>query len=77
MIKQRQVDEGDVDVKDEDGFRPYEKMASAVSMPSVVSMPKESPYAELGEIQPVNLMQFAHQIASGMVRKHLLVTEYC
>ncbi|CAI7996026.1 Proto-oncogene tyrosine-protein kinase receptor Ret, partial [Geodia barretti] len=60
MIKQRQVDEGDVDVKDEDGFGPYEKMAS------VVSMPKESPYAELGEIQPVNLMQFAHQIASGM-----------
>ena len=43
-------------------------------MVSVVSMPKESPYAELGEIQPVNLMQFAHQIASGMVRKYLLVT---
>jgi serine/threonine protein kinase len=60
MIKEGQVDEGDVEVKDEDGFGPYEKMVS------VVSMPKESPYAELGEIQPVNLMQFAHQIASGM-----------
>lgn len=27
----------------------------------------ESPYAELGEIDSVNLLSFAYQIASGMV----------
>ena len=30
-------------------------------------MPEESPYAKLGDVEPVNLLQFAHQIAAGMV----------
>ena len=34
---------------------------------SLVSMSEESPYAKLGDVQPVNLLQFAHQIAAGMV----------
>ena len=27
----------------------------------------DSPYAELGEVEPVNLISFAYQIAHGMV----------
>ena len=34
---------------------------------SAVSMPEESPYATLGDVEPVNLVSFAHQIAAGMV----------
>lgn len=34
---------------------------------SVVTMPEESPYVNLGDVQPVNLLQFSHQIAAGMV----------
>ena len=34
---------------------------------SVVSMPEESPYANLGDVEPVNLISFAYQIAAGMV----------
>lgn len=30
----------------------------------------DSPYASLGEVEPVNLISFAYQIASGMVSKH-------
>ena len=33
---------------------------------SVVPDPT-SPYADLGEVEPVNLISFAYQIASGMV----------
>ena len=35
---------------------------------SVVSMSEDSPYVNLGEVEPVNLISFAFQIASGMVR---------
>lgn len=35
---------------------------------TVVSIP-DGPYAELGEIDSVNLLSFAYQIASGMVRE--------
>jgi hypothetical protein len=35
-------------------------------MVSVLAMPEESPYVKLGDVEPVNLLQFAHQIASGM-----------
>ena len=34
---------------------------------SAVSLPEESPYATLGDVEPVNLVSFAHQIAAGMV----------
>ena len=37
-------------------------------MVSALEMPEESLYVKLGDVEPVNLMQFAHQIASGMVR---------
>ena len=40
---------------------------------SVVAMPEESPYASLGEVEPVNLVSFAYQIAAGMVRAKQLV----
>ena len=30
-------------------------------------MPEESPYATLGDVEPVNLVSFAYQIAAGMV----------
>lgn len=33
---------------------------------SIVPMP-DSPYADLGGVEPVNLISFAYQIASGMV----------
>ena len=33
-----------------------------------IAMPSpENPYAELGEVESVNLLSFAYQIASGMV----------
>ena len=32
-----------------------------------MSISEESPYAKLGDVQPVNLLQFAHQISAGMV----------
>lgn len=35
-------------------------------LPSV-AMPEESPYANLGDVEPVNLISFAYQIAAGMV----------
>lgn len=38
------------------------------SRKSVVSVP-DGPYSELGEINSVNLLSFAYQIASGMVRE--------
>lgn len=34
---------------------------------SSVAMPEESPYATLGDVEPVNLISFAYQIAAGMV----------
>ena len=37
---------------------------------SAVSMPEESPYATLGDVEPVNLVSFAYQIAAGMVHTH-------
>ena len=38
-------------------------------MTSVVPSP-DSPYADLGGVDPVNLISFAYQIASGMVSPH-------
>ena len=43
-------------------------------MVSALEMPEESLYVKLGDVEPVNLMQFAHQIASGMVRPHFLLS---
>jgi len=38
-----------------------------ISVDAVLPAPS-SLYADLGEVQPVNLISFAYQIASGMVR---------
>ena len=37
------------------------------SSSDTVTPPPDSPYADLGEVEPVNLISFAYQIASGMV----------
>lgn len=39
----------------------------------------DSPYAALGEVEPVNLISFAYQIASGMVRATFAIHQplYC
>ena len=47
---------------------PPSPFSSSVKDPvSVVSMSEDSPYVNLGEVEPVNLISFAFQIASGMV----------
>ena len=33
-------------------------------------MSEESPYVNLGDVEPVNLVSFAYQIAAGMVSMH-------
>ena len=37
-------------------------------IPAVITPEFDSPYADLGDIEPLNLLSFAYQIASGMVR---------
>ena len=44
----------------EDATREAEASGSVIPDPT-------SPYADLGEVDPVNLISFAYQIASGMV----------
>ena len=39
-------------------------------LPQVPS-PYEKPYSALGELRPIHLVSFAHQVASGMVSEHL------
>ena len=40
---------------------------------SLVAMSDESPYVDLGDVEPVNLVSFAYQIASGMVVLHVYI----
>ena len=46
------------------------KEASPTAPPQVAS-PYEKPYSSLGELKPVDLVSFAHQIAAGMVSKEI------
>ena len=50
------------------GLLPVHSDSDAINSSSdAVTPAPDSPYADLGEVEPVNLISFAYQIASGMV----------
>ena len=50
------------------GLQPVHSESDVTNSSSdTVTPPPDSPYADLGEVEPVNLISFAYQIASGMV----------